>query len=141
MTERVLFSLLLAWLCATVEVASAQVQAQVQAQAQARPPSCEEDPGCATLMEQAYVASQKGLFAEAQDAYEQAYRVRPDPKLLYNLARVLHKAGRAADALPYYQRYLETGSRDNDKQRRKAEQYLAEARIEATLQRPTSEEA
>jgi tetratricopeptide (TPR) repeat protein len=72
-----------------------------------------------------------GRFREAEDRFSQAYALRADPALLYNLGRAAHKAGRPQDAVPYYQRFLAADAAGDAEQRRKAEQYLAQARREA----------
>jgi tetratricopeptide (TPR) repeat protein len=91
-------------------------------------PSCREEPECARLLDQGQEYSKAEQFVEAERAYERAYQRRPDPLLLYNIARVLHKAGRASLAIPYYQKYLDAGSIGDEAQRRKAQEYLQEAR-------------
>src|SRR5262245_52362504 len=98
---------------------------------------CEDDPECVRLRTEARDLSLAGKFDESQRAYEQAYQRRADPMLLFNLARVLHKAGRPADAITYYLKYLGHGAEGNDEQRRKTEQYIEQARREAALVAPT----
>ncbi len=50
---------------------------------------------------------QKGKYPQAQEAFEQALLVRPEDKaLLYNLATVLMKRGKTAEALQFLERYL-----------------------------------
>ncbi len=93
--------------------------------------ACDADGGCARLAEKAYEASQLGHFEDAARFYEQAYQRRPDSKLLFNLARVLHKAGRLEMAASNYQKYLDVGAEGNDVQRRKVEGYLEQIKAEA----------
>lgn len=95
--------------------------------------SCEEDEECARLAASALEHSQAGRFEDAQQAYKSAYRRRPAAKLLYNLARVLHKAGRPAEAVTYYQRYLEADDAGSEEQRRKANDFLQQAIAQAAL--------
>lgn len=75
--------------------------------------------------------SQAGRYDEARRLYEAAYALRPSPILLYNLARVHHKAGRPAEAAGYYQRYLDAGAEGSEENRLKAQQLLEQARREA----------
>lgn len=122
---------LLVWLLFLLDIGvrplSAQAQTQTQAQAASSVISCDVDPTCAQLAAEARQHSQSGHFDDAQQLYDSAYRRRPDPKLLYNLARILHKAGRPAQAIPYYRRYLDAGAEGNESQRSKAAHYLEEA--------------
>ena len=92
--------------------------------------SCDADDECNRLANEAIDASQAGRFGDAQRAYKAAYERLPDPKLLFNLARVLHKAGQLSDALTYYQKYLDAGAEGSLEQRQKAEQRMEEARRE-----------
>lgn len=110
-----------------ISTSTARINAQP---APGRGISCLEDPACAQLLDQARESSKAGRLDEARTLYDEAYRRRPDPLLLFNLARVLHKAGRAAEAIPYYQRYIDAGAEGSEEQRRKAEQYLDLARHE-----------
>lgn len=93
--------------------------------------ACDADGVCARLAEKAYEASQLGHFEDAVRFYDQAYQRRPDSKLLFNLARVLHKAGRLELAESYYQKYLDVGAEGNDIQRRKVEGYLVQIKAES----------
>lgn len=133
---------LFALLCATGSRAAAQTTTPAGAPRGAAV-QCENEPRCLRLIDQGYEASQQGRFDEAQRAYEQAYRQQPDPKILYNLARVLHKAARFSDSVKVYQRYLNASPDENDPLRRKAQQYLEQAQQEArrvsTTVEPTSQ--
>jgi tetratricopeptide (TPR) repeat protein len=95
--------------------------------------SCDADARCAQLANEGLDQSQAGRFDAAQRSYEAAYARQPDAKLLFNLARVLHKAGRLPQAILYYQKYLDAGAEGSEEYRLKAEQRLAEARREQSL--------
>lgn len=99
-----------------------------RAQPAEAPDSCDEDAECKRLAKEGLEHSKGRRFDAAQRAYEAAYAQRPAAKLLFNLARVLHKADRLAKAITYYQRYLDAGAEGLDEQRRKAQQFLAQAR-------------
>lgn len=99
--------------------------------------SCDADPECSRMADQASKHSQAGRYGEARRLYEAAYALRPDPLLLYNLGRVQHKAGRPADAAGYYERYLAAGAEGSETNRRKTEQFLEQARKEAGISTPT----
>lgn len=90
--------------------------------------SCDADDECNRLANEAIDASQAGHFDDAQRAYKAAYARQPDPKLLFNLARVLHKSGQFAEAVTYYQKYLDAGAEGNAEQQLKAQQRIEEAR-------------
>ncbi len=56
----------------------------------------------------ARTAFDTGQFDEAIGLYEEAYRLKPSPNLLFNLAQSHRRAGHGDEALSYYRRYLET---------------------------------
>lgn len=116
-------------------VYSAPVAAQP---AQPKPPLCDDDLVCTQLRTEAREHSKENRLDEARRAYDLAFQRRPDPMLLFNLARVLHKANRPADAVIYYQRYLDAGAEGRQDLRRKTEEYLEQARREAAAAAPPS---
>lgn len=93
--------------------------------------SCDDYAVCAALAAEAREHSQAGRFEEAKRAYLQAYQRRADPRLLYNLARVMHKAGRSYEAATYYKSYIDAGAEGSKEQQQKAQQYLDQAKAEA----------
>lgn len=101
--------------------------------------SCDRDPKCAALAEQGREALSRGDLDAAQAAYESAHRLRPTPKLLYNIARVQHKAGRLTDAIASYQQYLREGTAEPPQQLGKAQQFLTEAQAQEEARRPKPE--
>jgi tetratricopeptide (TPR) repeat protein len=92
--------------------------------------SCRDDSECARLLDLGKESSKEGRLEEARRFYEQAYQRRADSQLLFNLARVLHRAGHPADAVPYYQKYLDAGADADETQKHKAIEYLEQARRE-----------
>lgn len=76
------------------------------AQPSAAIPECLAHPACKLLNDQARQQSGAGLLADALHSYKRAYEIMPDPRLLYSIARVLHKQGQTADAIPYYRQFL-----------------------------------
>lgn len=100
--------------------------------------SCADEPECDRLANEARDLSKAGRFDEAQRAYERAYQRRADPTLLFNLARVLHKAGRPAIAVIYYQKFLDVHGPVSVDERRKVEGYLKQAQAEAEGKTPPS---
>ena len=79
------------------------------------------------------------LAATAFGPYETG-ELGSDPNLLYNRARVLHKAGRFAEAVTNYQKFLDAHAGGTDDQHRKAEQYLEQARTNAAIQHTSNEQ-
>ena len=60
----------------------------------------------------------KGIYLEAQDAFEQALLLRPyDPALLYNLALVLLKRGDNNAAIHFFERYMQYENNPGEIQR------------------------
>lgn len=96
-------------------------------QAENKPPDCEKEPACMALWTRAGEFSKEGKLADAQRMYQLAYEVRADPRLLFNIGRVLHKQGLTAEAAPYYQRYLDANL-DDIEQKQKARDYLEQSR-------------
>lgn len=99
--------------------------------------SCADDPECDRLANEARDHSKAGRYDAAQRAYEQAFERRADPTLMFNLARVLHKAGRPAAAATYYQAFLKAHPDVSPEERRKTEQYLKQAKAESAAARST----
>ncbi len=58
------------------------------------------------LFERSATAYDAGRFADAVQLLKDAYRLRPDPVLLYNLARAYEGMGALADAVEAYTRFL-----------------------------------
>ncbi|PSM30674.1 tetratricopeptide repeat protein [Haliangium sp. UPWRP_2] len=86
---------------------------------------CMNTPACQSLLQLGRAQSGKGNLEDAERLYKAAYEVRADPGLLFNIARVLHKRGRAQEAATYYQQFLNSRI-VNSEQKRKAQEYLNE---------------
>ncbi len=69
--------------------------------------ACLQDGLCRAHYTRARSLSKESNYAGALAAYEAAYRRRAVPWLLINIGRTLHKLGKPAEALAYYQRYRE----------------------------------
>lgn len=98
-------------------------------QAQASVPNCEQDKACVTLYELAKQESKDGHLVEALRLYKSAYDVRADPRLMFSIARLLHRLNRRPEAIAQYQQFIDSPLEDTE-QKRKAEQFLAQARQE-----------
>lgn len=101
-------------------------------QAETTLPDCGSDAACSPLYDRAKQASGEHNLPEALRFYKLAYEVRADPRLLFNIARVLHKLDRSQDATLYYRQFLDSPLEDAE-QKRKAEQYLEQMRSGSTL--------
>jgi tetratricopeptide (TPR) repeat protein len=84
---------------------------------------CESNPACVLLYEQAQQQSKAGQLLAALNSYKLAYGVNQDPRLLFSVARVLDKTGQAAEAITYYQRFIDSAV-DDANQKDKAREYL-----------------
>lgn len=93
--------------------------------AQSTIPNCAEDPTCYSLSEQAAAQLDTKNLDEALRFYRGAYEIKADPNLLFNIARVLHKQGKTADAVSYYQKFLASPS-PSTATRRRVQEYLKE---------------
>ena len=92
-----------------------------------------ESPEFQALYGKAREESNKGKLKEAVRLYKAAYELRPNPVLLYNIARLLHKLTRFQEASIYYQLFLDSPVEDSE-QKRKAREY-----IEALREKPSPE--
>ena len=92
-----------------------------------------ESPEFQALYGKAREESNKGKLKEAVRLYKAAYELRPNPVLLYNIARLLHKLTRFQEARIYYQLFLDSPVEDSE-QKRKAREYL-----EALREKPSPE--
>lgn len=110
------------WLCFILVVALGRTS-----EAQTPIPDCGNDTACLALYERASQESKQGNLAEAVRLYKLAYEVRADPKLLFSIARLLHRLDRKQEAIVYYRQFIDSPL-DYAEQKRKAEQYLEQAR-------------
>jgi tetratricopeptide (TPR) repeat protein len=96
-------------------------------QAETALPDCGSDAACSPLYDRARQASGENDLPEALRFYKLAYEVRSDPRLLFNIARILHKLDRPQEAVSYYKQFLDSPLEDAE-QKLKAEQYLEQIR-------------
>lgn len=128
-------ALLAATLCAALSVPClAQAQAPAPAPAPTGGPAPEEPPPAVPgqtpdeqaqrLADEAVEAYRTAKYDDAVRLFKQAYGLRADPAILYNLAKCFDKTGRREEALEYYRRYLVAEGTD-PKLRQKAEEKVA----------------
>lgn len=89
--------------------------------------SCNDDHECRGMAKDAHDHSSAGRWIDARNIYERAYARWQDPKLLFNLARISHKAEQWTDAVQFYRRYIEAGAEGNEQFRKQAADFLAQA--------------
>jgi hypothetical protein len=86
------------------------------------------------LVKQGAAQYQEGDYARAAATLQQAYALKPAPRLLFNIARALEKAGNSSDSLTYYERYLESGETESDLVRKSQD---AVDRLRPSVSEPT----
>jgi len=86
------------------------------------PVDCAVHPACLSLYERAREQSGSGHLDEALQLYKQAYELQPDPRLLFNVARIYQKQNRCDDAISAYQQFLDV-AKPMSEQRSKAQDY------------------
>lgn len=87
--------------------------------------NCETNTACLALYEQAQSQSKAGQLTEALRSYKLAYEVQHDARLLFSIARLLHKSGKEAEAVTYYQRFISSDV-DDPAQKDKAWEYISQ---------------
>lgn len=92
--------------------------------AAAEPDRCLRHPRCQRHIQQAAMLSQVGLGAMAIKEYEAAYKIKPAPWILYNIARLFDKLNQASEAVQYYQKYLSKSGDTASPQAQTAAQYI-----------------
>lgn len=89
--------------------------------------ACEQSAECSAHLSRANQLYDQNVLSAALVEFHAAYLLQPYPLLLYNIARIHHKQSHYAEAIAYYQRYLDTGHPDRVA---RARQLLAEAKQE-----------
>lgn len=108
-----------------VWVLLASSSAQGQPQLPTPQLDCASNIACLALYEQAQQQLSSGQRAEALRSFKLAFDVHADPRLLFNIARLMQLQGQEIEAVPYYRRFVESGL-DDEPQKAKARSYLAQ---------------
>lgn len=95
--------------------------------------ACDQDPECGRQLNEAQKKVEMGALDPALNAIQDLFEKYPDPRLLYSIARILHRLNRPAEAVPVYRRFLESAPQSEPRMRAKARQQLAEAETEASV--------
>lgn len=117
----------------TLALAALVLTAGSPAHAQGRAPRCDANVAYGALAEQASKLSRDGQLEAALATYQAAYQQCADPRLLYNTARLLHRLGRPAKAVDYYERFLASKDESDPERLIQVREYLLQARREAGL--------
>lgn len=86
--------------------------------------ACDQLPACRGHLDQADRFHAQKQYSDALREYQAAYALQPYALILYNIARLKHKMGRFAEAVDFYQRYLDTS---DQRQAERARTLLTEA--------------
>lgn len=91
---------------------------------------CLTDAICRAHFQRGRKLSKEDNYSEALAAYESAHLRREVPWLLINIGRTLHKLGRPAESVKYYERYLTDEPHGPPDRKQRAEQFEQEAKEE-----------
>lgn len=91
---------------------------------------CLDDALCRAHYQRARSLSKADDLSGALAAYQAAYHRREVPWLLLNIGRTLHKLGKPAEAVTYYEQYLASGPPGDAASMTRARTYLREAQSE-----------
>lgn len=88
---------------------------------------CLNDVACRQSYDQAVQLFEGGRFEAALGAFQTAYGRRQMPWLLINIGRTLHRLGRPAEALAYYDRYRQAEAKPDPGTAARLKKYTAQA--------------
>lgn len=103
-----------------------------------QPVVCEQVPRCSEQVQAAFQqakTNREAALAAIQDAYSQY----PDPRLCYNLGRLLQQLQRPAKAAEQYRHFLESGVESSPEYLIKARTYLEQVERESEALRKASQ--
>ncbi len=89
--------------------------------------SCDEHPDCASRLAEAQQKYTQGALEPALSIFQSLFSTYHDPRLLYSVARTLHRLNREVEAVLIYRRFLEIGAEDDPEMLTKVRKQLAEA--------------
>ncbi len=97
--------------------------------------SCDDDPACRPIASRAREFSKAGQLDDALLSYQAAYRITPDPRIVFNIARIQHKQNKLSDALDSYRKFCDTKFEDENL-RSKAQEYIAQIQAAQAAEPP-----
>lgn len=89
---------------------------------------CENNAAYSALAEQGLRLSKDGQLDAALKIYRAAYVECQDPRLLYNMGRLLHRLGMYAEASDYYERFMASKDETDPERLMQVREYYLEAR-------------
>lgn len=89
--------------------------------------ACDRHPECSRELVEAQQKFVQGELELALSAIQSLHDKYQDPRLLYSIARLLHRLNRQADAVPVYRRFLESGAESDPQMLAKTRRLLTEA--------------
>ncbi|MBL9006863.1 MAG: hypothetical protein JNJ46_21590 [Myxococcales bacterium] len=101
--------------------------------------SCDDDAACRPVVSRAREFSKAGQLDDALLSYQAAYRITPDPRILFNIARIQQKQNKLAEALASYQKFVDTKF-DDENLHSKAQEYMAQIQAAQAEQRAKAAE-
>jgi tetratricopeptide (TPR) repeat protein len=97
--------------------------------------SCDDDAACRPVVSRAREFSKAGQLDDALLSYQAAYRITPDPRILFNIARIQHKQNKLTDALESYQKFIDAKF-DDENLRSKAQEYMTQIQAARAAEPP-----
>ena len=97
--------------------------------------SCDDDAACRPIASRAREFSKAGQLDDALLSYQAAYRITPDPRIVFNIARIQHKQNKLSDALDSYRRFVDTKFEDENL-RSKAQEYIGQIQAAQAAEPP-----
>src|SRR5262249_28807207 len=92
----------------TIAVAAALIAHSAEGAAQTEGGGSAEQPDFAKLVSQGLELYQAAKYEEAIASFRAAVAIKPDPKLLYNIARSYEKLGRVDESIDAYQKFVDS---------------------------------
>lgn len=90
---------------------------------------CLKETECREHYQRAIGLYESGRYEAALPEFQAAYQSRPQPWLLINIGRTLHRLGRLDDAIAYYNRYEQAAANDDPEAVKKVREYKAQAEV------------
>ena len=93
---------------------------------------CQSDPACRQHTKQAVRLYSEKNYQAALGEFETAYGLRPEPMLLLNIGRSLHRLGRPEEALDRYKQFEQAVPHPDEPTQQSLHRYVDEAKAEVT---------
>ena len=90
---------------------------------------CLKETECREHYQRAIGLYESGRYEAALPEFQAAYQSRPQPWLLINIGRTLHRLGRLDEAITFYNRYEQAAPNDDPETTKKVREYKAQAEV------------